>query len=296
MTVQRPAAAPQPGERRVPGKQGARAWRASVYACLFAYLGTSGPAIAEQDDVSKALDSTATQWSLQTAYQVMPDYHTDEISPGVMRPAGADNYLQVRMVAPLAFDNLTVLPRLTLRHYENAQGQSGFGNTELFALMIPKSWDWGNGRMGLGPLITAPGDKEVARDEWGYGVAGAVVNTSGNWFYGVLLTQSWRSVDPAALPPGTSDTNPLGIAPFLNYQLGGGWYIGNGDMVAQYDWDSNKFYLPIGVRVGKVSVKPKGSWNFYFEYQTAAIYDDWPGAAVKNSYRLNVTYTWPLGN
>lgn len=250
----------------------------------------------EQDDVSKALDSTATQWSLQTAYQVMPDYHDDEVSPGVPRSPGSTDYLQVRVVAPMVFSKFTLLPRLTIRHYENAQGQSGFGNTELFGLIVPKAWDWGSGRMGIGPLITAPGDKEVARDEWGYGVAGAMVNTKGNWFYGLLLTQSWRGIDPTALPPGTSDTNPLGIAPFLNYQLGGGWYVGNGDMVAQYDWDSNKFYLPIGVRVGNVNVKPHGSWNIYFEYQTSLIYDDWPGSAVKNSYRFNVSYTWPIGN
>lgn len=256
----------------------------------------TAPLRAEQDDVSKALDSTATQWSIQTAYQTMPDYFADTLSNGNTRPAGPTDYLQVRMVAPLVFDKFTVLPRLTLRHYENSQGQSGIGNTELFGLIIPKSWDWGSGRMGLGPLVTAPGDEQVARDEWGYGVAGALVNTSGNWFYGVLLTQSWRSIDPTALPAGTSDTNPLGIAPFLNYQLGGGWYVGNGDMVAQYDWDSRKFYLPIGVRFGKVNVHENGSWNFYFEYQTSLIYDDWPGAAVKNSYRFNVTYTWPLGS
>ena len=122
--------------------------------------------------------------------------------------------------------------------------------------------------MGIGPLITAPGNENVARDEWGYGIAAAAVNSKGKWFYGLLLTQSWRSINPQAQPPGTNDTNPLGIAPFLNYQLGGGWYVGNGDMIAQYDWDSGNFYLPIGVRVGKVTVKPKGSWNMYFEYQT----------------------------
>ena len=88
----------------------------------------------------------------------------------------------------------------------------------------------------------------------------------------------------------------MGIAPFLNYQMGDGWYVGNGDMVAQYDWNSSKFYLPIGVRVGKVLVQPEGSWNFYGEYQTSLIYNDWPGPAVKNSYRFNVTYTIPVGN
>lgn len=251
---------------------------------------------AEQDDVSKALDSTATQWSFQFAYQAMPDYKSDTLSNGMTRPAGLDNYFQARVVAPFVFEKFTLLPRLTIRHYENAQGQSGFGNTELFGLIIPKSWDWGSGRMGLGPLITAPGSKKVARDEWGYGVAAAIVNTSGNWFYGLLFTQSWRAIDPQAQPANLQkDTNPLGIAPFLNYQLGNGWYIGNGDMVAQYDWDSNELYLPIGVRLGRVLVSKNGSWNFYAEYQTSLIYDDWPGSAVENSIRLNITRTLPVG-
>lgn len=66
----------------------------------------------------------------------------------------------------MPFENFTILPRLTLRHYENQTGESGIGNTELFAPINPKARDWGSGRMGLGPLIAAPGDEEVARDEW----------------------------------------------------------------------------------------------------------------------------------
>ena len=38
----------------------------------------------------------------------------------------------------------------------------------------------------------------------------------------------------------------------INYRLGDGWYIGNGDMVARWDWDKSELYIPIGVRVGKV--------------------------------------------
>ena len=260
-----------------------------------AVLGLAQPALAqegEQDDVSKALDSTATQWSYQFAYQAMPDYHDDTVN-GETRPEGATDFVQVRIVAPIALEKFTILPRLTFRHYENSKGQSGIGNTELFGLIIPKSWDWGTGRMGLGPLITAPGDEDVAKDEWGYGVAGAWVNTSGNWFYGFLATQSWRAVDPEALPPSESDTQPLGLAPFLNYQLGDGWYVGNGDMTVRYDWDSKEWYVPIGVRIGKVIVNPKSSFNIYAEYQTSAIYDNYPGAAVENSFRINFTLTMP---
>ena len=251
---------------------------------------------AEQDAVSKAMDSTATQWSFQFAYQNMPDYFSDTLDDGSTRPPGYDDYLQARIVAPLVFDNFTILPRLTLRHYENAAGESGIGNTELFGLIIPKSWDWGSGRMGLGPLVTLPGNEKVARDEWGYGLAGAAVNTSGKWFYGLLLTQSWRAIDPTILNPTESDTNPLGIAPFLNFQLGSGWYVGNGDMVIRYDWKTKDWYVPIGVRFGKVIAAKNGSWNIYGEYQTSLIYKDWNGSAVKNSYRFNVTYTIPVGS
>jgi hypothetical protein len=252
-------------------------------------------AAAGQDDVSKAMDSTATQWSFQLAYQSMT-WKEDTLDNGQPRAPGLDNYVQLRLVIPVALKSFTILPRVTLRHYENLRtGDTGLGNTEIFALIIPKSWDWGNGRFGIGPLVTLPGDEQVARDEWGYGLAGAVVNSKGKWFYGVLVTQSWRAIDPAALPTGSSETNSLGIAPIVNYQLGGGWYVGNGDMIANYDWDSKKFYLPIGVRLGKVFVKEKGTWNFYAEYQTSLFYDDWPGSAVDTSIRVNVTYTIPMG-
>jgi hypothetical protein len=272
-------------------------WRRALTiagVCLLA-AGTVMAQEEGQDAETKALDSTATQWSFQFAYQSMT-WKEDTLDNGQTRRPGLDNYVQLRIVMPLPMKKLTILPRITLRHYENLQtGDSGLGNTEIFALMIPKSWDWGSGRFGIGPLVTLPGDEKVARDEWGYGFATAAVNSSGKWFYGLLLTQSWRAIDPQALPAGTSDTNPLGIIPFLNYQIGGGWYVGNGDMVAQYDWDSGKFYMPIGVRVGKVFVLDKGTWNFYGEYQTSLIYDSWPGSAVDDSFRINATYTIPVG-
>lgn len=250
----------------------------------------------EQNAASKAMDATATQWSFQFAYQMMPDYYSDMVN-GAPRTPGLDNYAQLRIVAPIPLKSLTILPRLTLRHYEDvATGKSGMGNTELFALIIPKATDWGTGRAGIGPLVTFPGNKDVAKDEWGYGLAAAIVNNTGQWFYGLLFSQSWRAVDPNALSPGQSDTNPLGIAPFLNYRFGtSGIYLGTPDMVALYDWNTKKFYLPVGARFGKVWVFDKGSLNVYGEYRTSAVYKSWEGSAVKNSYRLNVSYTIPVG-
>ena len=249
-----------------------------------------------QSRESMAMDATATQWSYQVAYQLMPDYYNDEVN-GSPRRAGLDNYLQIRVVAPIPLKKLTILPRLTIRHYEDVEaGKSGFGNTELFALIVPKATDWGTGRAGIGPLITAPGNPDVAKDEWGYGFAAAIVNNSGQWFYGLLFTQTWRGVDPNTLPAGTSDINPLGIAPFLAYRFGTtGIYLQTADMVALYDWNTKGFYLPIGARFGKVWVLEKSSWNVYAEYKTSAVYKSWEGSAVKNSYRFNVSYTMPIG-
>ena len=248
----------------------------------------------KQSRESMAMDATASQWSFQGAYQWMPDYY-DDIVNGSPRPEGLDNYLQLRIVAPVPLKSMTILPRLTFRHYENAAGQSGFGNTELFALIIPKATDWGTGRAGIGPLVTAPGDSDVAKDEWGYGFAAAIVNNTGQWFYGLLFTQTWRSIDPATLPAGQSDANPLGIAPFLSYRFGtSGIYVQTADLVALYDWNTKGFYLPIGLRLGKVWVFEKSSLNVYGEYRTSAIYKNWEGSAVKNSYRFNISYTIPV--
>ena len=250
-----------------------------------------------QSRESMAVDATATQWSFQLAYQSMPSYY-DDIVNGDTRPAGMSNYWQLRIVAPIPLKSITLLPRLTFRHYENLNnGKSGFGNTELFALIIPKFSDWGTGRAGIGPLVTAPGNKDVAKDEWGYGFAAAIVNNSGKFFYGLLFTQSWRAIDPNALPEGSSDTNPLGISPFLNYRIGSkGIYVQTADIVALYNWNTSNFYMPIGARIGKVWVLERASWNVYGEYRTSAIYKSWEGPAVKNSFRLNVSYTIPIGN
>ena len=119
----------------------------------------------EQSRESQAMDATATQWSFQAAYQSMPDYY-DDIVNGAPRKAGLDNYLQLRIVAPVPLKSMTILPRLTIRHYEDVNtGKTGFGNTELFALVIPKATDWGTGRAGIGPLVTAPGSEGVSKDE-----------------------------------------------------------------------------------------------------------------------------------
>ena len=65
---------------------------------------------SDADAETKALDSTATQWSFQLAYQTMPDYHNDILSSGSPRLDGLTDYVQLRIVAPLPFENFTIHP------------------------------------------------------------------------------------------------------------------------------------------------------------------------------------------
>ena len=88
-------------------------WRGAAVGVAIAALLFAGavPAVAQddegdagggQDAETKALDSTATQWSFQFAYQVMPSYYDDTLDNGQMRPEGNTDYAQLRIVAPIS--------------------------------------------------------------------------------------------------------------------------------------------------------------------------------------------------
>jgi len=255
----------------------------------------------EQSRESAALDNTAAAWSFQLAYQAMPDYRDDTLSNGDIRPEGNKGYVQFRLVAPLKLGGLSILPRLTMRVSENKDGDWGISPTDVFALILP--FDWGTGRAGLGPDIVIPGSSKVGSSEWSYGLAGAVIQRLFNdrMMVGLLVQQTWGQRDVYDLGQGVptdeveQGANPLIINPFINFQLGKGWYVGTNDLVAQYSWEFGGWKLPVGARLGYVLVQPTSSWNFYVEYATDLATDDWPGAAAKSKFRVNVAYSMPVG-
>ncbi len=273
---------------------------ASLLLCL--WLPTR-IAAQEQSRESAALDNTAAAWSFQFAYQAMPDYRQDTLASGEVRPEGNQAYTQFRVVTPIKIAGVSVLPRLTARVSENKDGEWGISPTDVFALILP--FDWGTGRAGLGPDIVIPGSSKVGSSEWSYGLAGAVIQRFFNdrMMMGLLVQQLWgkRTVVDLGQPvPIVTDeietgAHPLIINPFINFQLGKGWYLGTNDLVAQYSWEFGGWKVPIGARLGYVLVNPNNSWNFYIEYATDLATDDWPGAAAKNKYRANVSYSMPVG-
>jgi hypothetical protein len=197
------------------------------------------PIIAqEQSRESAAVDPTAAQWSLQFAYEGQFEYK-DTLSRGV----GNNGFFQFRFVAPIPASEsvpITLLPRLTARLVQNSQDEFGFGQSDLFVLGILNQW--ATGRWGLGPQINFPSQEGFGNTNWGYGLAGVLTQRGLNddLFIALLLQQVWRDDGT-----GVTRAAPLGINATLVYQLGNGWYIGNGDFVISYNWHNQTWFVPL---------------------------------------------------
>jgi len=250
----------------------------------------------EQSRESMAVDATAAQWSFQFAFEDYYDYNEDSLDTGGFRQPGNKGFLQFRMVAPISKTEsfpVTLLPRLTLRVIENAAGDYGFGSSDIFALGIIN--EWATGRWGLGPQINFPAQSSAfGNTNWGFGLAGAVTQRalSDKLFFAFLLQQTWsKKMDGS----GDYGSSPLSINPSFVYQLGGGWYLGNGDYVIRYNWNAGAWFIPFGVRLGKAFVGDTSTWNAYVEYRSSLYYEDWPGPVAEHAVRVNLQYQIPVG-
>lgn len=258
------------------------------FIILMIFITTSSIVFAqEQSRESAAVDPTAAQWSFQLAYEGHYDYKEPDI-----RGEGNKGFLQFRLVAPIGATKsfpIPLLPRLTARLVQDSQGNYGFGQSDLFVLGILNQWD--SGRWGLGPQINFPSQKGFGSTYWGYGLAAAVTQRALNddLFFAFLLQQVWRDDGT-----GVTRAAPLGINATFVYQLGNGFYIGNGDFVISYNWYNKSWFVPFGARFGKAFIGSESTWNAYVEYRTWAMDTDWVGPVADHNLRINIQYQIPV--
>jgi hypothetical protein len=184
---------------------------------------------------------------------------------------------------------LTLLPRLTLRLVGNAEGQYGFGSSDVFVLGIINQWK--TGRWGFGPQINFPAQNATfGNPNWAFGFAAAVTQRA--WkdrlFFALLFQQTWTDRNGSIL------AGPLSINPIFVIQLGKGWYAGNGDYVINYDWYSQAWFIPFGARLGKAWIGEKSTWNAYAEYASSVLWTEWAGPVAGWSIRINVQFQIPV--
>jgi hypothetical protein len=265
-----------------------------VFLSLMLLLGKSLVAQEGQSRESAAVDPTAAQWSFQFAGETFFGYKSDMLNSGMMRPEGRQNFLQFRLVAPITKSEkfpITLLPRLTFRYEQNAEGNWNVGGSDLFVLGILN--DWGSGRWGIGPQINFPAPVGFGNPNWGLGAAAAVTQRllDDRLFLALLLQQAWT------LDESVEKTVPtaLVINPVVVYQLGQGWYIGNGDFVMNYNWRNGGWLVPLGVRLGKAFVGDKSTWNAYVEYQAPVAWKSWQGPVPGHAIRVNLQFQIPVG-
>ena len=263
-----------------------------VVLVLAAICAASAASSQEQSRESMAVDATATQWSFQFAYEGKFDYKTDSLDSGGYRPEGSKGFLQFRMVAPIPKSEkwpVTLLPRLTLRLVESNDAY-GFASSDFFVLGIVNQW--ATGRWGIGPQINFPAAKDkFGSTEWSYGFALAITQRALNddLFLALLFQQTWRKQD------GETKPQPLAINPVIVYQLGSGYYIGNGDFVLSHNWQDGSWLIPLLVRFGRAFIGDTSTWNAYIEYGAPLFYSDWAGPVPSHILRINVQFQIPIG-
>jgi hypothetical protein len=150
-------------------------------------------------------------------------------------------YLISRTIIPIA--HVPFSPRLDRESWE-------VGNVSQTAwLTTPVAGT--NLLVGLGPSVTLPtlNSNAAGTRKTTLGPSALVVfQEKGNpWVFGSLMAQAWS----VAGPPGRA-VNVSTVQPFVNYNLGGGWFIASAPEIT-YDWEARgkKLTLPLGAGIGK---------------------------------------------
>ena len=82
--------------------------------------------------------------------------------------------------------------------------------------------------------------------------------------WGVFGYQQW-SYASAGGDGGRPEVSKFFFQPILTMHFDDGWYAGLGDFLWSYDWNSEKWSLPLGVRVGRVMNIGDQSVNLFVE-------------------------------
>ena len=173
---------------------------------------------------------------------------------------GTQDILNVQPVIPIHINpdwtviTRTILPLVWQPSFQPAQAVPfGTGPTTFSAFLTPANpvngWLW-----GVGPVIQIPtiSDKSLGSNVWGGGPTAVLVYMKGPWVAGVLANNVWSFGGTSGL--GGTRYNTFLTQPFVNYNFGGGWYVGSAPIItANWLTSGDKAWtLPIGAEVGRV--------------------------------------------
>ncbi len=129
---------------------------------------------------------------------------------------------------------------------DSAFGLGDINPTFFFAPSKNEKFIW-----GLGPTFTLPTatDSQLGAGKLSLGPAGVALFMHGPWVVGVLANNQW-----SVAGWGDRNVNALLVQPFVNYNIGDGWYLVTSPIVTA-DWESpasDRWTVPVGAGVGKL--------------------------------------------
>jgi hypothetical protein len=173
---------------------------------------------------------------------------------------GVQDILNIQPVVPVHLNQdwnvitRTILPVVWSPSFQPGASvpPQGLAPTVFSAFLSPAStfdgWTWGAGPIVQIPTIT---NKHLGSNVWGAGPAFVAVRTAHPWVYGILVNNVF-SLGGTSGPAGTR-YSLMTINPFLNYNFGGGWFIGTVPIItASWDSPGAKWTLPVGAQAGRL--------------------------------------------
>jgi hypothetical protein len=230
-----------------------------VATLAVANLAAANTAQAQGDDLAKAAQNpVAAMISLpfqnNTLFGVGPNDDTANvlnIQPVIPVTVGSWNIIN-RTIAPVIY-----LPDLAagvaevpsqIRSGNDKFGLGDINHTVYFSPAASGPVIW-----GIGPSITLPTatDNLLGSEKWSAGPAAVLLAQPGPWTVGTLVRQLWSFAGDS----DRRDVSQLLVQPFVNYNLGGGWY-GVSSPVITANWksadDDDTWTVPVGGGFGRI--------------------------------------------
>ncbi len=174
---------------------------------------------------------------------------------------GTQDILNIQPVIPIHLNenwNLitrTILPLIWQPSLQPAQSVPfGLGPTSFSAFLSPRNpvggWVW-----GVGPIVQIPtiSNKTLGSNVWGAGPAAVAVHVGGGpWVYGALVNNVFSFGGSSG--PGGTRYSLFTLNPFINYNFGGGWFVGTAPIITA-NWlaaGDKAWTLPVGVQGGRL--------------------------------------------
>ncbi len=152
--------------------------------------------------------------------------------------SGTQNILNIQPVIPIHLTpdwnviTRTIIPLVWTPDVSPAPSVPfGVAPTTFSAFLSPakptNGWLW-----GVGPVVQIPtiSNRDLGSSVWGGGPSAVLVYMNGPWVAGALANNVW-SLGGVETGPGGKSYETFLTQPFVNYNFGGGWYVGSSPII-----------------------------------------------------------------